>query len=376
MFLKEECNNNYKEDKMIIDNNEIPNNNSNYNNFQNIIKRVNKDDISSLEKLKQLLLDNKNKLLEIFEIKEFLDSGSESLVYKVLNKNTQKPFVLKFIFNKYDRKRNINEFNILNKLKNINIISSYGITEILKGELDCVIMEYGKLGNIKSFMRNKLKRDYLSESLLCYFTCQILNGLIYCHKCNICHFDIKPQNIIIDEFLNAKIIDFSISLDYQKIKTNKIQLTFRGTNAYMAPEVIITKIIDKNNLNKIDLYSLGVTLYFLAFGKFPYDIIKEDTKYINIIYNKIQNNKLEFYKEEKYYSLVFIDFLQKILEKDINKRINIYEAFNHPWIKGGNILLEEKEKISNISNFLIYLMTNHFFNFIDYLKEEEKKFTE
>ena len=52
MFLKEECNNNYKEDKMIIDNNEIPNNNSNYNNFQNIIKRINKDDISSLEKLK------------------------------------------------------------------------------------------------------------------------------------------------------------------------------------------------------------------------------------------------------------------------------------------------------------------------------------
>ena len=58
----------------------------------------------------------------------------------------------------------------------------------------------------------------------------------------------------------------------------------------MAPEVIMTKFINKEDLNKIDLYSFGVTLYLLAFGTLPYGITNEDLKDINKIYNKIVIN--------------------------------------------------------------------------------------
>ena len=61
------------------------------------------------------------------------------------------------------------------------------------------------------------------------------------------------------------------------------------------------------------------------------------------------------------------------MEKDIDKRININDAINHEWIKGGNILFEEKEKVFNISNFLIYIMTDHFFNFNKYIKSTENR---
>ena len=70
---------------------------------------------------------------------------------------------------------------------------------------------------------------------------------------------------------------------------------------------------------------------------------------------------------------VFIDFLKKLLEKDIDKRININEALNHDWIKGANILFEEKEKMYNISNFLIHLITENILNFNEYIKKAEKK---
>ena len=46
--------------------------------------------------------------------------------------------------------------------------------------------------------------------------------------------------------------------------------------------------------------------------------------------------------ENNIFSLVFIDFLKKLLEKDIDKRININEALNHDWIKGANILFYHK----------------------------------
>ena len=66
------------------------------------------------------------------------------------------------------------------------------------------------------------------------------------------------NNIVIDEYLKTKIIDFSISIDYNKINKNQIKIPFRGTNFYMAPEVIESKIKNKNDINKIDLYSFEV----------------------------------------------------------------------------------------------------------------------
>ena len=362
------------ENKMIVD--DIPLQNANIiknNNGPDFNNRVTKDDISTPEKLTQLLKLKNSQILNIFEIKEFIDSGSESLVYKIIHKKIQKPFIMKIIIIKNGEKRNINEFNISKKLKNDNIISFYGINEIKKNELDCIIMEYGKFGNIKSFMKNILKKSYISETLLCFISYQILNGLKNCHKNKICHFDIKPYNIVIDEYLKAKIIDFSISIDYNKINKNQIKIPFRGTNFYMALEVIESKIINKYDLNKVDLYSFGVTLYNLAFATYPFGLNREDSKDYDKIYYKIRNNKLELDYEDNIFSLVFIDFLKKLLEKDIDKRINIDEALNHDWIKGANILFEEKEKTFNVSNFFIYLMTDNILNFNEYIKRAGKK---
>ena len=228
-------------------------------------------------------------------------------------------------------------------------------------------MEYAKFGNLEDFKQKKLKRQEISEQLLCFLAYQILTGLKYMHKCKIIHFDLKPQNIIFDGYLNAKIIDFSVSLDYSKIQSKKIKLPFRGTNFYIAPEVIKSKTININDLNKVDLYSLGVILYNLAFNIYPYNLERIDDASYDKIYNKIQNNKLEFDKRGNRYSKFFFDFLSQLLEKDINKRININQALNSYWIEGAKILLEEKEKVSDKSKFLLGLLTDHFINFDKYI---------
>ena len=308
-----------------------------------------------------------NSFNENFELLDYIGSGSESEVYKVYLKKAKRIVAMKMVLTKNKDYKNINEIKISQKLKNINIINHYNYYKIDKNEDFCIIMDYGKHGNLIDFQKNLLAKNYLSESILCFLTYQILNGLKYIHTCKIIHFDLKPQNLLIDEYLNVKIIDFSISLDYKNI-LEKIKLPFRGTSFYMAPEVLRSDTIKVKDLNKIDLYSLGIILYYFAFGYFPFELNHEDAKKYDVIYNKIMKD-LKIENEDNYYSPHFIDFLQKLLEKDINKRINIYEALNHYWVKGAEILLEEKEKTYNASNFLGYLVTDHFQNFDCYISK-------
>jgi serine/threonine protein kinase len=227
-------------------------------------------------------------------------------------------------------------------------------------------MEYDKFGNLRNFQRNYLKRNILSEQLICYISYCILNGLKYIHMCNIAHMDLKPQNITVDDYFCFKIIDFSISIDYSKI--DEIKLPTIGTNFYMSPEVLSNKTIKAKDLNKVDLYSLGVILYNLAFGYYPYNLSHEESEDYDKIAVKINSN-WEIKNEDNTYSELFIDFLKKLLEKDIDKRMNINQALNHTWAKGAKILLDEKEKVFQCSNFLLYLLTDHFKSFNDYVKK-------
>ena len=137
----------------------------------------------------------------------------------------------------------------------------------------------------------------------------------------------------------------------------------------MPPEVIKTETIKLKDINKIDMYSLGVLLYRFAFFCYPYNLKNEDLDDYNKIYNKIKNNNLEINDENHEYSQYFINFIQKLLEKDITKRINIDEASDDYWVKGANILMDVKEKLCNDDSFLINLLCDYIYEFNCYMKK-------
>ena len=311
--------------------------------------------------LKKISFFNEN-----FEINDYIGSGAESKVYSIYNKKSKKHLALKYIINNSKYKKNINESKISSKLKNKNIIDFKGCLNSKEDNSEFIILENAKYGNLRDFQKKILKKECFSESFLCLFSYQILNGLYHCHQNKIAHMDIKPQNIVIDEYLNPKIIDFSVSLDYSNKKPNdKIQLPFRGTNFYMPSEVINSKEIEYKNLNKVDAYALGVLLFKMAYGYYPFNLQYGDENNYKIINQKI-NCEYEI-KKNKNLSSYFIDFISKLLNKDINKRMNIYAALRHQWIKGAQILLEEKEKIYNTYLFYIHLITDNIKEFNDYL---------
>ena len=336
-------------------------------------EKIKKAKLLYIAKLNKYLEGKNRQFSEVFELQELIGSGSESHVYKALYKKTKKIICCKIIKKKNQAKiQNYNEYKISKTLKNKNIIDTYGGSVIKEGELDCLLTEYAKYGSLRDFQK-LLRKKILSESFLCFAAFQVLNGLKYLYLNSIVHMDLKPQNLIVDEYLNIKIIDFSVSLDYKKIDSDKIKLPFRGTNFYIAPEVINRDTINVNDLHKVDLYSLGVILYNLAFCDYPFDLEYEDVKDYDKIYKKIRKDwKLK--DKGNNYSSYFIDFLSKLLEKDINKRININEALNHYWIKGGEILFDEKEKLYNSNLFLTELMTNNIKKFNDYIKNINESF--
>ena len=64
---------------------------------------------------------------------------------------------------------------------------------------------------------------------------QILRALVYLHRKKIMHLDIKPQNILLDDKLVAKIADFGTSAIFYQDDMDQI-LSHRGTMEFMAPE--------------------------------------------------------------------------------------------------------------------------------------------
>ena len=377
-------------------------------NYQLEIQKNNFRQIKEYYKSKSNLynfLKNKNcsQFLENFELIDYINSGASGVVYKgCSNKNRNNTVCLKFLLNKLevesrdtklnnnnkkeaksgekrDNNNNNNNKNVLPKIEEIKIQQKLQHKNIAKyydycdlKEYGCIVMELADYGDLDYFKKKYIPRNYCPEAFLCYIAKQILDGLFYIHKLKIIHMDIKQQNILLDKNLDAKITDFSISLSYENIKdTDKIRLPLAGTSLYMSPEVLGKEHIDVEDASKIDMFSLGVMLYNLAFGDFPYKLNLSLKKNFSEILYRIKNNKLEI-PEDKIksgkYSYLFIRFLKNILEKNIKNRMSVFDSLDDPWIKGTDLIIREKEKIDDTTKFYTYITTDNFRTFNEYLK--------
>ncbi len=325
------------------------------------------------ENVSKFLEDNYPIFFDKFELLQYIGKGSTGVVYEARykkNKRKQK-FAIKFKIN-LDKKedKEIQEVSILKKLHHQKISEIFAYTKINDYSNFCVL-ELGNHGDIENFQKVLLKRKVLSETIICYFTKQILEALAYIHRCKIIHMDIKQGNILVDSNLNIKLTDFSVSCSFALFHPEDlVKFPFVGTSKYMSPEIINRTHMKIKEASKIDIYSLGVTLYDLAFGEFPYKLKEVGSKNYEQILKKIQTEKLEFPKERKV-SELFKDFLSGLLEKDYTKRLSIYGALNHPWMKGSEIIYDEKEKAFCPENFLINLITDNIPKFNQYIKNEK-----
>ena len=150
------------------------------------------------------------------------------------------------------------EFEAFRNLKHENIVEVYEIIEA--EEFAFVLMEFAEFGDVYEYIMNN---GLLSvEATLSVFA-QVLSAVAYCHANGIAHSDIKLENVLLSNG-SAKLADFGFAKSSEVVAESE---EFCGTLPYAAPEVVMGM---EYNSMKADMWSMGVMLYVMLFGGFPY----------------------------------------------------------------------------------------------------------
>jgi len=178
-----------------------------------------------------------------------------------------------------------------------------------------LIMEYAENGDLLSFVKSK---GVLIEAMARKYFLQIISVLEYLHKeKRMAHRDLKAENILLDRYNNIRVIDFGFSNSFSE--DNPCFNTQCGSLEYVPPEMIR----GKPYTTSADIWSLGVLLYAITCGKFPF---QEDN--LDLLMQSILNTSPTFPSN---LSHSLCDLMLKMLSKNPNNRISIENIKDHPW---------------------------------------------
>ncbi|MEG1705545.1 MAG: Stk1 family PASTA domain-containing Ser/Thr kinase [Clostridia bacterium] len=201
-----------------------------------------------------------------YEILEEIGVGGMAYVYKakcnLLNRNVAVK-VLKSEYAKDETfvKRFKTEAQSAASLTHPNIVSVYDVGE--ENGINYIVMELLESRSLKDYIEEKGK---LSNEETLKISMQIASALEAAHKAHIIHRDIKPQNIVLNKDLVAKVTDFGIAKATTSATITNFGTTM-GSVHYFSPEHAKGGYTDE----KSDIYSLGVVMYEMATGRVPFD---------------------------------------------------------------------------------------------------------
>jgi serine/threonine protein kinase/Tfp pilus assembly protein PilF len=201
-----------------------------------------------------------------YQIIEELGRGGMGRVYRVMDKKLNEEVALKLIkpdiaSDKKTVERFSNELRMARKIVHKNIARMFDLNE--ERGTHYFTMEYVRGEDLKRLIR---KMGRLSAGQAISIAKQVCDGLAEAHKLGVIHRDLKPQNIMVDEDGNSRIMDFGIarSLEGKGITGAGVMI---GTPDYMSPEQVEGKETDQRS----DIYSLGIILYEMVTGQTPFE---------------------------------------------------------------------------------------------------------
>eukprot|EP00002_Diphylleia_rotans_P016529 TRINITY_DN3218_c0_g2_i3.p1 TRINITY_DN3218_c0_g2~~TRINITY_DN3218_c0_g2_i3.p1 ORF type:complete len:604 (+),score=83.66 TRINITY_DN3218_c0_g2_i3:45-1856(+) len=215
--------------------------------------------------------------------------------------------------NPLDLQRVYREVDALKKLfHHNNIIKLYDFFEM--GDMLYLVMELARGGDLLDYTDEKgsLDNDEARQIFM-----QVAEGLYYCHQYQIIHRDMKLENILLtNNDRIVKISDFGLS----NSAPSDLLRTICGTPVYRAPEMIR----DQMYTYSADVWSMGVILYAMLHGKFPF---YNDN--INVLNGKILSGN---YVVPNKGDPLAHDLIRKMLTVNPKDRISMRNILRHPWL--------------------------------------------
>nr|BAB82378.1 myosin light chain kinase [Physarum polycephalum] len=262
-----------------------------------------------------IVMQQKSDFHNRYDIIARIGKGQFSTVYEAAEKATNEHWAGKVVINKTDALPPPLETELA-ILAHLDHPQTVRLKEVFNSDDVCIIVQ--ELVNGGELFERISEQGVFSEKYANKFFRDLLLVVKYLHEQGIVHRDLKPENIMLSdqsEEAVLKLIDFGASKFAQHDKAiNGV----RGTPPYMAPEIFAYQSYGK----PVDMWSLGVILYVILSGMFPYDPEERrfDCPFISPEFDEISESAQ--------------DILLKLMEINPEKRYTVDQALEHPWVTG------------------------------------------
>jgi len=264
---------------------------------------------------------------DYYEMLEDLGEGKFGKVKLGVYKKTKEKVAIKIIKkssleNLKDIELVKSEIDIMKLCRHPNVVKL--IDHFENSEYIFIVMELLKGGNLgEYFNKNKFQ---ITEKRAAKIMYQLASGVKYLHQYGILHRDIKPDNIMLSDSTEdapVKVMDFGLS----KIMGPQEKVADGyGSLSFVAPEVLIRQPYNR----QIDMWSLGVILYYMLSGTLPFDDVNDNEENIAklIVFADVKFPSKYWSKR----SFQVVDLITRCLIKNQSNRIKVDEFLEHDWI--------------------------------------------
>ena len=273
--------------------------------------------------------------LNQYQFIRWIKSGGYGQVFLSKHVYSEKQYAIKQIdttnFSNEDLYNISREYMILRSMMHKNVIKCYD--SFAHNNKFYTVMDFAEGGELSTLLKEK---GVLIEQDSKKIFKQIYDAVCYIHSQNIIHRDLKPNNILFldKERTHIVVIDFGISGFANGNQREKIKA---GTTSFLPPEMASGEEYSSNR--KLDIWALGVILYRMIEGIYPFE--GKNTK--EIVMN-ILKGKLEFNKKIKM-SYPLRTLIEGLLEKNHRFRIDDDSELFNKWFEFSNNCIKKKKTI-------------------------------
>ncbi|KAK3295571.1 kinase-like domain-containing protein [Chaetomium fimeti] len=230
------------------------------------------------------------------------------------------------------------EIAIMKKLNHPNLVQLMEVLDDSEDDSFYMVMEMCKKGVVMKVGLGEAATPYEEEQCRHWFRDLIL-GIEYLHSQGVVHRDIKPENLLLTDDDVLKIVDFGVSEMFEKSENMRTAKS-AGSPAFLPPELCVARHGDVSG-RAADIWSMGVSLYCLRYGRLPFE-----RDGVLDIYEAIKTETAKLPPDE---NPDFVDLMGRVLEKVPENRITMSELREHPWVTRGatDPLLSAEENCSD-----------------------------